>query len=411
VKLAVDEDQLASCVSCGLCLPHCPTFRVSGQERYSPRGRIEAMRQVHLGGRPADASFVDMMDTCVQCRGCETACPSSVPFGRLMEDTRATLAAETRYQPRHRRLAMRALGHHRLVLAGSKMLAAAQRLRLVPPRLSRRIGLPPRLPLRQAPLVASGDGTGPDDVWLFTGCGMDAWQRDVHRSVQRVLEAAGAKVALPGAGADCCGALHTHAGLVGDARRFARRVMGALPGEAPVLVDSAGCGAQLKDYGHLVGGAEGEAFARRVRDVHEWLAERLDRLPVRAAGERPRVAVQDPCHLRHVQRAHLPVRAVLGRVADLVELDDEGLCCGAGGAYSALQPELANGIRERKLGAIARSGASIVASANPGCSLHLAAAGVDTRHPLQLVADALPGGPGDRRATGPRPTARRRGDG
>jgi glycolate oxidase iron-sulfur subunit len=319
-----------------------------------------------------------------------------------MEATRDTLAAETSYQPRHRRLALRALGRHRLVLAGSSLLGVAQRLRLVPPRLSRRLGLPVRLPVRRQPLVASGDGSGPDDVWLFTGCIMDAWQREVHRAVQQVLEAAGAKVALPGVGAACCGALQTHAGLVGDARRFARRVMAALPGDAPVLVDSAGCGAQLKDYGHLLGGPEAEAFARRVRDVHEWLAERLDRLPTpqslrpgdgRRSGGSPsarrRVAVQDPCHLRHVQRAHLPVRAVLGRYADVVELDDEGLCCGAGGAYSVLQPELAGAIRERKLAAIARSGASVVASANPGCSLHLAAAGVDARHPLQLVAEAL----------------------
>src|SRR3954471_15926352 len=146
MKLSVDEDQLATCVSCGLCLPHCPTFRATGEERYSPRGRIEAMRQVHLGGRPADAPFIDMMDTCVQCRGCETACPSSVPFGRLMEATRDTLASETSYQPRHRRLALRALGRHRLVLAGSSLLGVAQRLRLVPPRLSRRLGLPARVP-------------------------------------------------------------------------------------------------------------------------------------------------------------------------------------------------------------------------------------------------------------------------
>jgi glycolate oxidase iron-sulfur subunit len=170
--------------------------------------------------------------------------------------------------------------------------------------------------------------------------------------------------------------------------------MAALPGEAPILVDSAGCGAQLKDYGHLLGGPEAEAFGRRVRDVHEWLAERLDRLPAPPTEARPRVAVQDPCHLRHVQRAHLPVRAVLGRFVDLVELDDEGLCCGAGGAYSVLQPELAGGIRDRKLAAIGRSGAGIVASANPGCSLHLAAAGVDARHPLELVADALGRGRG-----------------
>ncbi|MPY92021.1 MAG: 4Fe-4S dicluster domain-containing protein [Acidimicrobiia bacterium] len=383
MDLRLDEDLLAGCVSCGLCLPHCPTFRVTGEERYSPRGRIEAMRQVHLGGWEADSSFLDIVDTCVQCRGCETACPSGVQFGRLMEATRETLAEETSYQPAWRSLPLRVLGHHRLLLAGSTVLAFAQRLRLVP---SARLGLPARLPLRRARLRQSGN-----DVWLFTGCVMDAWQRDVHAAVKRVLEAAGAGVAIAGPGAACCGALHSHAGLGGDARALARRTMEAFPGEAPVLVDAAGCGAEMKDYGHLLGTPEAEAFAARVRDVHEWLAERLDRLPEARPGPRPTVAVQDPCHLRHVQRAHLPVRAVLGRYADLVELDDEGLCCGAGGAYAVFQRDLALDIRARKVGAIERAGAPVVASANPGCQLHLAAAGVAARHPLELVDEAIRG--------------------
>jgi glycolate oxidase iron-sulfur subunit len=384
MDLRLDEDLLAGCVSCGLCLPHCPTFRVTGEERYSPRGRIEAMRQVHLGGRPADASFLDVVDTCVQCRGCETACPSGVQFGRLMEATRETLAEKTSYQPAWRSWPLRALGHHRVLVAGSTALALAQRLRLVP---SGRLGLPERLPLRRGRLRQTGR-----DVWLFTGCVMDAWQRDVHAAVKRVVEAAGAGVALPGPQAACCGALHTHAGLGDEARALARRTMAAMPGDAPILVDSAGCGAQMKDYGHLLGTPEAEAFAARVLDVHEWLAERVDRLPTARPGRaRPTVAVQDPCHLRHVQRAHLPVRTVLGRYADLVELDDEGLCCGAGGAYAVFQRDLALDIRSRKASAIERSGAPVVASANPGCQLHLRGAGIDARHPLELVDEAIRG--------------------
>lgn len=166
--------------------------------------------------------------------------------------------------------------------------------------------------------------------------------------------------------------------------------MRSFPGEDPVLVDSAGCGAQLKDLGHLLGTDEASHFSTRVRDIHEWIAEHLDRLPDSVGPRRTvSVAVQDPCHLRHVQRAHLPVRRVLAPYLDLVELDDEGLCCGAGGAYSVLQPELAGDIRTRKLESIARSGATLVASANPGCSLHLAAAGLTVRHPVQLLAEAL----------------------
>jgi glycolate oxidase iron-sulfur subunit len=163
----------------------------------------------------------------------------------------------------------------------------------------------------------------------------------------------------------------------------------AFPGTAPVLVDSAGCGAQLKEAAHRLGTADSVAFAARVLDVHEWLAPRIDLLTARSADVV--VAVQDPCHLRHVQRAHLPVREVLAPFVTLVELDDEGLCCGAGGAYAAEEPELATAIRDRKLAAIARSGAAVVASANPGCLLHLRAAGVDVRHPCELVDGVLGG--------------------
>ncbi|HYZ98903.1 MAG TPA: (Fe-S)-binding protein, partial [Acidimicrobiales bacterium] len=190
-------------------------------------------------------------------------------------------------------------------------------------------------------------------------------------------------------GAACCGALALHAGLGDVARRQAERTLRALPGGASVLVDAAGCGAMLKDYGRILGTPEAAAFSARVRDVHEWLATRLDRLP-EPVGERPRVAVQDPCHLRHVQRSQDAVRAVLAPYAELAELDDEGLCCGAGGAYAATQPDLAAAIRERKLAAIDRSGARLVASANPGCALHLRAGGVETIHPCQVVAQALP---------------------
>ena len=217
---------------------------------------------------------------------------------------------------------------------------------------------------------------------------MDAWQRPVHQAAVRVLGRAGVGVALPGAGGDCCGALHTHAGLVDGAGALARRVMASMPGESPVLVDSAGCGAALKDYGRLLGTPDAERFAARVFDVHEWLAGRVDRLP---AGSRLpyRVAVQDPCHLRHVQRAHQHVRTVLSLYADLVELDDDGLCCGAGGAYAAVHPDLAGEIRDRKVDAIRRTGAPVVASANPGCITHLAGAGLDVRHPMELIDEAL----------------------
>ena len=381
--LQLDDTDLAACVSCGLCLPHCPTYRATGEEGLSPRGRIDAMRSVQWRGAAIDDGFVRFMETCVQCRGCEPACPSGVPFGRLIEGTKGTLASSKVVTTRGQRLALRVLTNHRLLLAGSTLVAAAQRLRLVP----RRLGLP-RLPLRRGARGSTEGGT----VWLFTGCVMDAWMRSTHRATAAVLTAAGAQVSWSPSGAVCCGSLHAHAGLLDDARALARAVIAAMPGDEPVLVNSAGCGAAMKDFGHLLGTGEAAAFAARVQDVHEWLAERVDELPA-ANRARQAVIVQDPCHLRHVQHAEGSVRRVLARYVDIVELDDDGLCCGAGGAYSALQPELASAIRERKTAAIdrarQRTGATIVLSANPGCAMHLSATGIDARHPMDLLAETL----------------------
>lgn len=378
--LPIDPDDLAKCVACGLCLPHCPTFRVSGEERLSPRGRIAAMRAVDAGAR-IDLPFEQIMTTCVQCRACETACPSAVPFGRMMETTRSVIAGRT--VPAWQRLAYGMLPRHRLLQLLTSAGGMLQRLHLMPRRLESRLSLP-TLPVRQPPLAATGS-----DVWLFTGCVMDAWQRSVHRSAIALLDASGFGVALPGEHAACCGSLHAHAGLHDQAVRLAGEVMSAFPGEAPILVDSAGCGAAMKEYGRLIGTAEAQRFSSRVFDIHEWLADRSESLPPPAPGwERPTVAVQDPCHLRHVQKVDGAVRAVLDRYADVVELDDEGRCCGAGGAYSALQPDLAGAIRSQKIAVIDAAHAEVVASANPGCSMWLAAAGVAVEHPIEIMSRA-----------------------
>jgi glycolate oxidase iron-sulfur subunit len=325
-----------------------------------------------------DQNFVDFMDACIQCRGCETACPAGVPFGSMMETTREALAEQTSYQPWWRRWGYRVLGWPNTLAVGSKALAVLQKLKLLPNKLAL-----PKIPLMQAPLVPSGE-----DVWLFTGCVMDAWMRDTHRATQRVIEAAGAGVSFPDKKAACCGALHVHAGLREEARRLARRTIGAFPGEAPILVDSAGCGAQLKEYGDLLNTPDAHKFSQRVLDVHEWLVNHLDELPIAHANP-PRIAIQDPCHLRHVQQSHDPVRAVLARYADPVILDDDGLCCGAGGAYSMLHPGTAAAVRERKIESINRAQVKEVASANPGCLLHLQAGGMSVRHPMEIVDDLM----------------------
>ncbi len=381
MDLNLDADELNACVQCGLCMPHCPTFRVTGDETLSPRGRIRLMREVHQHDAPVTPEVTEAFATCVQCRGCEPACPSGVPYGHLIESTRETLTRTSRLMPRFTRPLFLPLAHPRLLRAGSTLLGIAARLRLVP----KRFGVPRNLPLRRPPHHTSGV-----DVYLFTGCVMDAWQRDVHHAGQRVLEAAGFGVTPTGSVAPCCGALQAHAGFGDDARARAAATIAALSSDdRPILVDSAGCGAAMKEYGHLLGTADAEAFATRVYDIQEWLAEHVDKLP----GVEPLplcVAVQDPCHLRHVQRVHGATRTVLEPfVRRLIEIDDDGLCCGAGGAFSVMQPDLAGDIRDRKIRNIAHVDPDVVASANPGCSMHLAAGGVETEHPMVLVDRAL----------------------
>ena len=385
--LRLDETELVSCVSCGLCLPHCPTYRVTGLEIASPRGRIAAMRLVELKGAPIDAAFERAMNECVQCRGCEPACPSSVQFGHLMEETRAALHERGDSGPAMRRAAewiayRLLLPVHWLLLAATWAAWLLQRLRLLP----RRFGLP-TLSARSIATGLDVPSGGNPSAWCFTGCVMDAWLRDTHRSTVRVMQAVGADVARPGRGGDCCGALHVHAGRTREAERLARRVIASMPGPAPVVVNSAGCGAVMKDYGRLLGTPEAAAFSTRVRDFAEWVVE-LGVPQARSTGTA--VVVQDPCHLRHVQRAHTAVRTILAAAYDLAETDDDGLCCGAGGAYAVLQPQLASDIRDRKADALRRARAgAVVVSANPGCMLHLRQAGLDVRHPADLLADAL----------------------
>ena len=389
--LALSDDDLSTCVGCGLCLPHCPTFRVTNEEALSPRGRIATIRSIQYDGLHIDEQVSEILNTCVQCRGCEPACPSGVPYGRLIEAAKNEMAAQHRSAPWWQRIGLRLLRHHRLLLIGTPVLAVAQRLHLIP----KRAGLSP-LPLRLGTPVIATSPT--PDVWLFTGCVMDAWQRSTHRSTAALIEAAGFNFGIPTKAGSCCGALHSHAGLSTVAQALATSVMTSMPGTNPIVVDSAGCGAALKDYGHLLGTPEAQTFSQRVLDIHEWLEPHMATIMQSRQTEfidssiKPSVIVQDPCHLRHVQKTHTAVRSILSPVANLIELDDDGLCCGAGGAYSIVEPELAGQIRDRKVRHIRAKSPTqktLVASANPGCLMHLQAAGLIVKHPVDILAEAL----------------------
>lgn len=384
-SLNLDKDHLTACISCGLCLPHCPTYQTTQDESRSPRGRISLMKGVENGLIPLSKEVVESMDTCVQCLGCETACPSGVQYGELIAQTREALSGHRKVSFQLR-VGLWILLHTRILLVGSRVLAVLQRLKLVP---AKALPVPSRIPLRRGRYVQHDD----PEVILFTGCVMDVWLSQVHEAALSVLDSIGIRYMISGNQAGCCGALHSHAGFRSTAKKQALQVISALPTDLPILVDSAGCGAVLKEYGNLLGTEEAKIFSSRVYDIHEWLINDpkwRESLPLRRPGSK-KVIVQDPCHLRHVQKAHESVRELLTPFVDCLELDDEGLCCGAGGAFSVDQPELAKDIRDKKLKSIQRAGGHLVVSANPGCMIHLESAGVEILHPIQVVAEYIDG--------------------
>lgn len=387
---APTHDDLNTCVQCGLCLPHCPTFRVTGLETSSPRGRIAAMRSVQAGETPVQGDFTRFTDECLACRACEAACPSSVPYGRLIEAARIqTEAARPAGERTVRRTGIGVIGHRRLTRLMGFGLAVTQALRLdrlMPARL--RLATP-RVTLRgmRTPLPAS-TGEGPVAM-LLTGCVMDIAFRPVHRATIDALVRAGYRAVVP-EGGGCCGALAAHAGEVHSARALAKQRIAELEQAEVIVVDSAGCSAHMRTYGHLLAddpawAARAQAVAAKVRDAVE-----IEAPPGRTVHER--VAVHDACHHLHAQGIGPEVRRTLRAAgATPVDLGDGGRCCGAGGIYNVLEPEMAATLGEQKARAIIATGADVVAVANPGCAIqianHLKALGSDVqvRHPLEIV--------------------------
>ena len=398
---APTEDELSSCIQCGLCLPSCPTFRLTGLETASPRGRLTAMSAV-AAGRPVDRRFEEIMGACLQCRACEVVCPSFVPFGRAMEGARAEIAAQTSGVDRRlRRLVTARLLRSRIaVRLGTLAVSIAQlaRLdRLAPRRIRRSLAGLRSLRGRPPSIVgktrnAQGERRGVAAV--LAGCVMDAWFGDVHTATVELLTAAGWEVVSP-RGQTCCGALAAHDGWADDTRKMASTNMAAFRGVDLVVVNSAGCGAHMKEYDHWVDG--GEELATRVVDVNEVVAEAIaDGTLPRLSADGGTVAVQDPCHLRHVQRITEQPRAILAAAGlTVVEIDPEGRCCGAAGIYSVLEPEMSRRLGSSKADQVQATGAPLVASANPGCEIQLRTYlselghGVRVAHPVEIYWEAL----------------------
>ena len=333
------EEDVVKCVACGLCLPHCPTFRLTGRETASPRGRIAAMRAVEEGHAEVDASFTTMMDECLACRACEAACPSGVPFGRMIEAARAqaepTRAVTTRGV---KRLGLAGLLPHRhLVMGAGWMMGAARALRLdrLAPAAQRATTPPVSLRELGEPIPRTL-GSGPA-AKVLSGCVMDVAFRPVQRATMRAVAAAGFRAERTPAGA-CCGALAMHYGQPEAAKRMARERIAELEDAEMIVVNASGCSAHVKAYGELL--ADDPVWARRAERVSERTRDLIE-LPLPPVDRHlGTVAVHDACHHLHAQR--IEPRAMLRDAgASCVEVGDAGRCCGAAGLYSVLQPEMA----------------------------------------------------------------------
>lgn len=394
---------LDTCVHCGFCLQACPTYLTLEDENDSPRGRIVLMRAMFDGElSPANQDVQTHINRCLGCRACETACPSGVPYGHLLEATRATIGP-SHTLPIGARLALWVFAHPmllRLVMACSRFLAATP----IPTLAAK---LPSRYGFAMA-MLASTDfplerGTyTPDDTGergtaaLLKGCVMEGLLTETNRATERVLTHNGYHM-TDAPGQYCCGALHAHAGDLDTARQLARRNIAAFEraGADYVVTNSAGCGAMLKEYDALLQEDDhwrdrAATFSHTVRDVSELLA---------AAGPRPggpllfSATYDAPCHLYHAQRVTTPPLTVLAAIPglDLVPLQGAEQCCGSAGMYTLVEPDVSNAVLMPKLENIHASGATLVATGNPGCLMQIGAgalrAGLKARtvHPVDLL--------------------------
>ena len=399
---APSPEDLGRCVHCGLCLNACPTYLVTGLEVESPRGRIHMAKLVGEGRSEITAAMQGHWELCLQCRACEAVCPSGVPYGRIQEHARAQLdvaAPVDRAERRLRKFLLRNVVARPRVLAVAAAPArwyASSRVREVFRRLvrGRLRTMEAQLPHGQGGPLRPHRSSGPVAGVLFTGCVMGELFGNVHRATMRVYERAGLRLdATPGQG--CCGALHAHDGDLAFARKLARKNIKSLettPG--PIVVNSAGCGAAMKEYGDLLAGdrrwaERARMFSARVKDASELLED----FP---SGNFPgAVAYQDACHLAHAQRIREQPRDLLKKTGcTMVETTGADVCCGAAGIYSLVQPEMSAQLRKRKAEQFGLTKPDVVVTANPGCHMQYEAAvreaGIDARvmHLMEVLDEA-----------------------
>jgi len=409
---------LARCVHCGLCVPHCPTFRLLRLETDSPRGRLHimaALAQGRIGPTPAALSHLDL---CLLCRHCEAVCPSAVPFGHLMQEARAMVSSRAPLTWALRRQALRAVVAPLPLLGAHWLLRALGRLRLPLALLRRWSGAalllalaqaPPRAPYLRRGVLARPQGRPRGRVGLLLGCVVPYLTPQTHVATVSLLARAGFTVVAP-VGQACCGALFAHASDLKTARRLARKNIDAfLSADVEVVVaNAAGCGAMLKEYASLLAcdphyAPLARRFASLVRDVTEFLAQAdLPPPPHRLDLE---VTYQDPCHLAHAQGIRDAPRRLLRMIPGvrLKEMEGPDQCCGSAGVYNLAHPRLAASLLRERMAQILATGAQVVVTANVGCAFHLRAGakmwapGLEVAHVVEILHQAYDGLPRQQR--------------
>jgi glycolate oxidase iron-sulfur subunit len=398
------------CIHCGLCLSSCPTYRVLGSEMDSPRGRIYLMRAFDEGRAKITDTFVEHMFRCLDCRACETACPSGVHFGHMMEEMRGKIVEQ---RPAHwiSRLVLKHVFPYpwRFQLAARMMQLYGQSgfqdfvrqtglLERFAPQTAKAEALMPEIGIESGVTLDSfqaAEGKKRGTVAFFTGCVMNSMLGSINRSSVRLLAAAGYDVVVPGEQI-CCGALANHAGLRDVAGEMARKNIAAFPVEQvdAIIINAAGCGAMLKEYPVLIDGAE--AFSGKVKDIAEFLATTRIFERLKTPLER-RVGYDDPCHLIHGQGIRTEPRKLLKAIPGIqfVEVEGADQCCGSAGTYNITQNELSMEILDQKMEKIRKAGIDILATGNPGCMFQFRYGaqkfGMDLEvvHPVELLARSL----------------------
>jgi glycolate oxidase iron-sulfur subunit len=392
---APDKDLLADCVHCGFCLPACPTYVLWGEEMDSPRGRIYMMQKASDGQAPLDQNFRLHMDNCLGCMACMTACPSGVQYDKLIEDTRAQverniprtledslfrrlLFATFPYPARLRMMAAPLFLYQRSGLQA--LVRSSGLLKFVPQRFAAMETLLPTVPAHftwKMPSRTAPTSTPRRRVGMLAGCVQQVFFSHVNAATARVLAAEGCEVLTP-QNQPCCGALMVHSGLEEQAAAMARTMIEIFDRENvdTVVINAAGCGSTMKEYGHLLRddphwADRARAFSAKCKDITEILCELTPVAPRHPLALR--IAYHDACHLRHAQGIHQQPRQLLAGIPrlEVAEIAEPTLCCGSAGVYNLLHPEPAQQLGDRKVTNLLATQAAAVVSANPGCLLQL----------------------------------------